>query len=346
MMKICHVLWGLDYGGIETMVVNIANEQLAAGHDVTIIIINSLVSRDLKGKLKPAIKVIELGRKEGSRNPLHILKLNLAIKKVAADIVHFHSVNIARFVNKGLLKKWCTTHHTTWRPELAKFFKGNPRLFAISHEASDDLRNQASVDSHVIVNGIETDRFRRRDRSGSSSPYRIVQVGRLNLAIKGQDITMEAIKILVDKGYNLHVDFIGAGDALETLVKLAKAFGIEDHVTFRGARSQEYIQEHLADYDLLVQPSRIEGFGLTVAEAMAARVPVAVSDLPALVSIVDNGNCGYIFKNDSANDCAGAIEQAMKGENTVMTDNAEQRVLKLYDVRSTAHNYLEAYKNL
>lgn len=345
-MKICHVLWGLDYGGIETMVVNIANKQVVAGHDVAVIIINSMVSPDLKGKLNPAIKVVELGRKEGSRNPWHIIKLNLAIKRISADVVHFHNVNIARFVNKGLLKKWCTTHHTTWRRELAQFFKGNPRLFAISHEASEDLRNHAGVDSQVVINGIETDRFRKRETTDYSKPFRLVQIGRLNLTIKGQDITMEAVKILVDKGYNVHVDFIGSGDALDTLVKLAKAFGIEKNVTFRGARTQEYIQEHLADYDLLVQPSRIEGFGLTVAEAMAARVPVAVSDLPALVSIVENGNCGYIFKSDSAIDCANAIEQAMNGEDIAMTDRAEQRVHKLYDVRSTAHNYLEAYRNL
>ncbi|MDE6288441.1 MAG: glycosyltransferase family 4 protein [Muribaculaceae bacterium] len=339
-MKISHILWGLDYGGIETMVVNIANEQVAAGHDVTVIIINSLVNPELKSRLKPQIKVVELGRKEGSRNPWHIFKLNRAIKKAAADVVHFHNVNIARLVNKGLLKKWCTTHHTTWRPELARFFKGHHKLFAISPEASDDLRNRADVEAQVIVNGIETDRFRKRENADNSTPFRIVQIGRLNLAIKGQDITMEAVKSLVDKGYNVHVDFIGSGDALDTLVKLAKAFGIEKNVTFRGARSQEYIQEHLADYDLLVQPSRIEGFGLTVAEAMAARVPVAVSDLPALVSIVDNGSCGYIFRGDSAVKCAKAIEQAMNGENTAMIDRAEERVHKLYDVRSTAHNYL------
>lgn len=345
-MKVCHVMWDLDYGGIETMVVNIANEQHVAGHDVTIVIINSMISPDLKGKLKPEIKVVELGRKAGSRNPWHILKLNLILKKIAADVVHFQNINIAHLINKKWIKKWCTTHHTTWRPELASFFKNNPHLFAISHEASEDLRNRAGVESEVVVNGIETDRFRKRESGTLGVPFRILQLGRLNLAVKGQDITLEAVKILVDKGYNLHVDFIGSGDALETLVKLAKAFGIENNVTFRGTRSQKYIQEHLADYDLLIQPSRIEGFGLTVAEAMAARVPVAVSDLPALVSVVDNGNCGYIFKGESAPDCARAIELAMKGENVAMTDRAEQRVHELYDVRATAQNYIEAYKRL
>ena len=52
---------------------------------------------------------------------------------------------------------------------------------------------------------------------------------------------------------------------------------LEKHVRFLGNQSREYVYSHLKDYDLFVQPSRFEGFGLTVAEAMAACVPVLVT---------------------------------------------------------------------
>ena len=47
---------------------------------------------------------------------------------------------------------------------------------------------------------------------------------------------------------------------------------------FLVKQTQDYVAAHLTDYDLFVQPSRWEGFGLTVAEAMAAGVPVLVSE--------------------------------------------------------------------
>ena len=46
-MKIAHIFWGLGTGGIETMLVNIANEQARLGHEVHIIIINDLVNEPL-----------------------------------------------------------------------------------------------------------------------------------------------------------------------------------------------------------------------------------------------------------------------------------------------------------
>ena len=44
-MKVTHIFWSLGFGGIETMLVNIANEQAKAGAEVSIIIINDWLDR-------------------------------------------------------------------------------------------------------------------------------------------------------------------------------------------------------------------------------------------------------------------------------------------------------------
>ena len=76
------------------------------------------------------------------------------------------------------------------------------------------------------------------------------------------------------------------------LVNIANAQienGAEVHVCI--IKPQPYIVEHMADYDLLVQPSRWEGFGLTVAEAMAAKVLVSVSEGQGPAEVT----CGYFY---------------------------------------------------
>ncbi len=55
---------------------------------------------------------------------------------------------------------------------------------------------------------------------------------------------------------------IGKGDSLEHLQKLAEDRNMTGRIVFVGSKEQSYIASHLRDYDLFVQPSRKEGFGL------------------------------------------------------------------------------------
>ena len=78
-MKIVHIWWCLSYGGIETMLVNIMNEQ-AKEANVSFIIINDKVETELLHKISSDIKVIRIDRALGSKGFLFIRKLNAAIR--------------------------------------------------------------------------------------------------------------------------------------------------------------------------------------------------------------------------------------------------------------------------
>lgn len=345
-MKICHILWELNYGGIETMVVNISNQQSMAGNDVSLIVINRINQADLKKRLKPSVKLYEINRRIGSKSILPVAELNYLIWRNKPDVIHFHDVNISKYIFPALIKKQCTTLHTTWIESLSSFYPRNPNLFAISNEVREDILNHTGADSKVIINGIEVSRYKRHVAEKASRPFKIVQIGRVESAIKGQDIAVNAIKILSEKGLFPTLDIIGDGSDKNKIQSIIDSQGLSKLVKICGFRTPEYIHEHLADYDLLLQPSRIEGFGLTVAEGMAANVPVAVSDLPALIEVTDHGRCGLIFKAGSPSDCALAIEKAMTENMEPMASQGLDLVTRKYDVSATADAYLKAYKML
>lgn len=345
-MRIIHLLWGLRHGGIETMVINIANEQSRLGNTVALIAIDRDIDERLTAHISPTVELHLVNRPKASHNPWYIFKLNKIIRDLNADVIHFHGVNMPRLVYKRFVKKWCTTHHTTWRKELRKFFSKDLHLLTISNKAAEDIFANTKIQAHVVVNGIPTHEYAHRKLQQPGEVFKIAQIGRLNLAIKGQDLTIKAAKILKNKGANIHIDLIGEGNDLPLIKQMIKEQQLESTITILGSKPQEYLKAHLQDYDLLVQPSRIEGFGLTIVEAMAAKVAVAVADLPPLIEVIDNGRCGLSFKADNEIDLANTIEAAMNDFNLERIQRASERAEKVYDVTTTARNYLNLYAKL
>ena len=150
-----------------------------------------------------------------------------------------------------------------------------------------------------------------------------------------------------EKVTGLSLDFIGHGPDTEMLKRLAKELDIQDHVTFLGARSRSFIYQHLHQYQLLVQASRQEGFGLTIAEAMCAGVPVLISDIKGPMEIIDNGKYGTAFESGNADSCAEKMADIILHypEYVQKTSSARDFVIQNFDISTTAHNYINAYQN-
>lgn len=346
-MKICHVLWGLTYGGIETMVINIANRQAALGHEVHLMIVNDRVDAPLLDAIGPGVTFHNAGRRPGSKNPLPLLRLNAMLASIRPDMTHFHHVRLHRYILKPLMRHWCTTHHIDCVPHLRPYIRANRNLFAISHMVREDILRHTGADSVVVMNGIDSSRFKVKTGTyDGSRPLRIVQVGRLDIGQKGQDLLIDAVSALVQRGVEVTADIIGEGESRAVLERQIGLLGLGDAVRLLGAREPAYIFEHLCDYDLLVQPSRFEGFGLTIAEGMAAGVPVLVSDIDVQLEVTDHGRCGFTFRSGDAADLAAEIEKLCGDYDTTRAREALGFVREAYDVKATASAYIAQYERI
>ena len=343
-MKITHIVWSLLTGGIETMLVNIINEQVKS-EEVELVIVNNLYYDPLLNKLSPLCKVRFCKRTPGSKNPWPIIKLNYWLLRFSPDVVHHHSCRTSYLV-KGRYNMVRTIHSTRiYSTEYPRM----KALFSISESVRDDTLKQG-CDSIVIENGIPTGMFKRKEKYiDKNDCYHLVQVSRLDVSQKGQDILIRAINELVNKRKvtNLHLHFIGEGDSRTALEKMVSDFNLDGYITFEGVKTQEFLYEHLCDYDCFVQPSRYEGFGLTVAEAMAAGLPVLVSDIEGPMEIIDNGRVGMAFKTEDVSDLADKLEIILGGGyDYSMIDNAIERVRQKYDVSVTAQKYINEYRRI
>lgn len=361
-MKVTHVFWSLGLGGIETMLVNIANEQAKAGAQVSVVIINELVERSLVDALSPHVAFVCLNRRLQSRSLAFVYRLNQTLDRLKPDAIHLHDSRLFRLLRGKYSRVACSTLHDlptgsvrrVWPASLIPFayltLKNSnvvnidevPRVFAISNSVRQALYDGYGVESTVVYNGIATSRFVQRPDAMPESRLRIVMVSRLEYKKKGQDLLVRAAAM--QQGA-VTVDFIGSGSDLEYLKSLTVELHAGEYVRFLGKRTQDYVAAHLADYDLLVQPSRWEGFALTVAEAMAAGVPVLVSTGQGPAEVTRGDRYGWLFANGDVRDLERRIAFIKEHYAEAMAKAREAKVYvrDTYDVSVTARAYLREY---
>lgn len=331
------------------MLVDIANEQ-SLSEDVTLVVGNAAVDEALAAQINPRVKLLLLRRPPGSRNPWYLWKLYRMLKSISPDILHSHQDSFIRLLTYIRRPRVLTVHNTGIRldPKVHRF----DVVYCISEAVRRDVdARYPGIPLTIIQNGIGFSEIRTKV-DYRARPYRIVHVSRLDHRQKGQDVLLYAIRELKGslQSGELIVDFIGDGPSREYLQGLADELGLKASCRFLGLRPRRYIYENLHQYDLLVQPSRFEGFGLTVVEGLAAGVPVLVSDIEGPMEIIGHGLYGYYFRSEDASDCAKQI-LGIIGLCTTPNFANERKIARRYakdryDVAKTAKEYLKDYSRV
>ncbi len=158
--------------------------------------------------------------------------------------------------------------------------------------------------SITVANGIDTERFRPRDRDHARREAGWPE-GRLLIGCvarlteeKGVDIAVRAMAHLPEATLVL----IGDGPDREKLQSLAEELGVQDRVVFHGLAAD--VAPLYPGLDLLVVPSRTEAHGLVAAEALSCEIPVVTSGVGGLRSLVTDGTTGLYFQKDNAHSLA------------------------------------------
>ncbi len=139
----------------------------------------------------------------------------------------------------------------------------------------------------------------------------IISVGRLHW-IKGYELALMALAHFKQYGNDFNYTIIGAGVESEKLVYLIHSFGLKDNVKLLSQKSSVEIREIMERSNLFLQTSWAEGFSNSTLEAKALGLPVIVTPVSGMSTIVEHGVTGFVTK-DFTN------EEVLKGLNWYKT---------------------------
>ena len=322
-MRILHITrrYAPMRGGIERYVQSVAEGQAASGHDVTVLTLDRDVIGDVPGRLPSQeilsdVRIVRLPG-VGNRRFSVTLRPDRILREIRnADVVHQHDLRfmtglVAAGVTVTRTPQFLHTHgllfHTPWahtlkRQAIRRYY--GPLLQAASAwvlaSSTPDrdllLRWAPRLRKRTIIvqNATVLRPFLALQRR--PEPGLLVTDGRL-ARHKGLDDLLRAAAGLETPW---HLELSGAEDHEERvrLDGIAHALGIEDRVAFKGPYTDE---EHLVQLEraaLCVFPSRYEGFGLALLEAMAAGTPLLARDIPAHRAVLGESLSDRLFDAD------------------------------------------------
>ena len=213
-------------------------------------------------------------------------------------------------------------HHGAMRKEYHDEigYRRSDKIIAVSGHVEQMLRRfrpkyadkMTTLHNLTDVEGIRTKAEAPIPEEFENDKFHIVSCGRVSRE-KGMDLAVEACARLVAMGHaNIHWWIIGGGPAFAEIQKKIAELAMENHVTLLGMKGNPY--PYIRRADLYVQPSRFEGYPMTVLEALVLGKPVVSTDNGGAGEMLTEGVTGTLCPISSE-----SIAQAVHG---LLTDRA------------------------
>lgn len=154
---------------------------------------------------------------------------------------------------------------------------------------------------------------------------------------KGYDLLLQALPLVVRHYPNTTVEYVSGLNLQDQaqLLQLARELGVAERIHLRGRVEDAELVNLYRTADVYVTPTRYEGFGLTLLEAMTAGCPLIAADIPVVNEIVQTGENGLLARPNDPDDLARTILKLL--------DNAQLRQKLVDGGRETiATRYREA----
>jgi glycosyltransferase involved in cell wall biosynthesis len=197
----------------------------------------------------------------------------------------------------------------------------------------------------VIYNGSRLFKINEdRRKVIDSTKLKIVSIGTLTYK-KGFDISIRALQPLLNNEVEQYV-IIGEGEERKKIECLIDSLNIRDYVTLAGW--SDNIEQYLNEADLFLIPSRWEGFGLVVVEALSTGLPVLASNVDGLNELFLSNDCPiFYFECENLTSLYNGVINIksflIENENIAWQANA---CSKHYSFEKMLTNYIDTYKTL
>lgn len=162
----------------------------------------------------------------------------------------------------------------------------------------------------VIPNGVSLDDFYDQDTKLRERAY-VLAIGRLHRD-KGFDILIHAFSGLASRWPSLDLMIAGDGQEKNALQALIEDLKMQQRIRLVGTVLGEEKRRLFQDSEFVVQPSRLEPFGITVVEAMASGKAIVASRVGGIPEFVEDGRNGFLVPPEDPGVLGATIENLLQ----------------------------------
>lgn len=369
-IRIMHVVEALGVGGgVENGIANLI-ERMDRGRFEHVLCAVFHLGAQVGRYPADRVRVVCLDQKHRKLS-IQVGPLAQMIRELKPDIVHSRNWGAMEAVIAGRWAGSCSVVHSEhgiemnpsaeprrrgWVRRVA--FEMADRVFSVSIQLRDMLARRTGFPSRkiaVIHNGVDTERFRpdasagrqfRAERGIADGEFCIGCVGRLN-RIKDYPTMLRAAEVFSQSGAAWRLFIVGGGEELGALEEFAAALpALNGRVHFLGAIDR--VPEFLNAMDAYVLPSLCEGISNSLLEAMAAGLPVVVSDTGGNPEVVVDRESGLLFPVGDFQRLADQLSelQSRRELRGQLGQQALRRVREQFSLSAMVERYEEMYGSL
>lgn len=300
---------------------------------------------------------------------IYPIKMIREAKKINPDLIHGQMIGAPYGFAAGILAKKYPTlltihtiikqtsktnrssfygkiHDTLWRLLEKWELKRIPYLIVVSPHLKEELKKDGAKNITVIPNGIDANWF---DVPNESITGRILFVGRIRPG-KGLENLIKSIKLVIDKGCDVHLHVVGPTNDLhylKYLQELAKKMEVREHVEFIGSIPDDALLNEYAECSIFVLPSSIESNPIVLLEAMASGKPVIATNVGGIPYMIEDGKNGFLV---NYGDIEGLAEKILKLVNDkklrdFIAENGKKTAMK-YSWENISEETYEVYRHV
>ena len=330
-MKVFHLITSLDNGGAENHLASLVKEQIK-NKKIYIIYLrgNDYWKKKLK---KKGIKIIKLKLNHliNFFNLITVIyKINNLINKHNPDIVHAHlsSMEIIgatiKFFSKNKFKLIITKHLDSFFLEASKgqnsiiqglfidkFILYNcNKIICISQQIRKYFVKKINLPKNklkVIYYGLNFDDFKKKKKNNNLKIKKKDLKNFFVICCIARHVEQKSLDFLIKTFYefkNLDIKskliLVGSGPQTTKLKSMAKKLEVYEKIIW--IEYAENVLEILKLSDVFVLPSKYEGFGLVLLEAMFAKKPIIATKVSAIPEVIQDNWNGLLIKHGDIKD--------------------------------------------
>lgn len=200
----------------------------------------------------------------------------------------------------------------------------------------------------VINNGVDLNKYKYLQKIDIEGDPKILYVGRLE-KIKGIHVLIKAFHIVFKQLPSAHLYIVGNGSEMNNCVELATKLNVNENIHFIGyIPPSEKLYQFYNTCDMLILPSFIENFPITLLEAMYFKLPVISTNIKGgITEIIKDGLNGLLVEPGNYMELANTIVEfsSNKGQQNLFAEFNYSLLNEKYTWNIIADKYIDLFLN-